>query len=102
MVERTSFDTEISRSETADLLRRLADELDSESEVVTVEVGNKRVRLSPPETIDAEVEVTERSRILRKDIEKLNLDLQWKPVKNTTGADSRTNGQAQTESKVER
>jgi amphi-Trp domain-containing protein len=112
MAERTSFDTEISRSETADFLRTVADELDSKSQVVTVEVGNKRVKLSPPETVDAAVEVTERSRVLRKDVEELDLNFRWNPVTNTAETDSRANGstemesepdrQAETEARVER
>jgi amphi-Trp domain-containing protein len=102
MAERTSFDTEVSRGETADFLRTVADELDGDSQVVTVEVGNKRVELSPPETVDASVEVTERSRVLRKDVEELNLNFRWNPVTNTAETNRRTNGSAETESEPDR
>ena len=97
MAKRTNFDGKMSRSETADFLRTLADDLDSGAEAVTVEVGNKRVELSPPETINAEVEVTERSRALRKDLEELEIDFQWNPV-TKTGSGNRDNGESETAS----
>lgn len=83
MAELTSHDEDMSRSEAAAMLRSIADELDSGSEAVSLRVGNKEVRLSPPETIGTEVSVTERSRRLRKDVEAVVLELEWNPTGST-------------------
>lgn len=87
MAETTSDRTEMTRSETAELLRSIADELDADGQRVGIPVGNKEVQLSPPETIDVESTVTERSRRLRKDTEELALTFKWNPVKATAETD---------------
>lgn len=69
------------------MLRSIADELDSGSGVVTLPVGNKDVKLSPPDEIGSEVRVTERSRRLRKDVESVVVEFEWNPTAATTEAD---------------
>lgn len=81
MADTTSHETELTRAETATVLRAIADELDSDRHHVTVAIGNKDVQLSPPETISAATTVTERSRRIRKDVEKLAVELTWHPSK---------------------
>ncbi|WP_284014464.1 amphi-Trp domain-containing protein [Halobaculum litoreum] len=81
MAETTTHTRELSRTETAAYLRRIADELDSDAETVRVPVGNKSVRLSPPDRLAGEVTVIERSRRLRRDVELLELAFEWTPSK---------------------
>lgn len=83
MVETTTHDAEMTREETAEYLRTLADELSSGEGRVDVPVGNKSVQLSPPDTVSVDVSVTERSRRLRKDTEELSLQFAWAPTKDT-------------------
>jgi len=80
MAERTSHDGEISRAKAAERLRAIADELDAGRGPARVTVGNKEVRLSPPDVLDASVTVTERSRRLRKDTEELSIRFKWNPI----------------------
>lgn len=86
MADTTSHETELTRAETAAFLRAIADELDADTERIRVAIGNKRVRLSPPERIAAEATVTERSRRFRKDVEELELRFRWTPAKATAEA----------------
>jgi len=86
MADTTSHETELTRAETAEFLRAIADELDAERDRIRVAVGNKRVQLSPPERIATEATVTERSRRLRKDVEELELRFKWTPTKATAEA----------------
>lgn len=86
MADTTSHETQLTRAETAEFLRSIADELDAERERIRVAIGNKRVQLSPPDRIAAEATVTERSRRLRKDVEELELRFKWTPTKATTEA----------------
>ena len=51
MAETASHETELTRAETAEFLRSIADELDADKDRIRVAIGNKRVRLSPPERI---------------------------------------------------
>jgi len=86
MADTTSHETELTRAETAEFLRSIADELDADKDRIRVAIGNKRVRLSPPERIATEATVTERSRRLRKDVEELELRFRWTPTKATAEA----------------
>lgn len=83
MVERMSHSEEMTRSEMAAYLRSIADQIDSGESVVSVPLGNKSVRLSPSDSIDADATVTERSRRLRKDTEEVALTFKWNPEKDT-------------------
>lgn len=94
MVELTSHAEEMSRSETASMLRAIADELDSGSGVVSLPVGNKEVKLSPSDQIGTEVRVTERSRRLRKDVESVVIEFEWSPTKATAEDEDEDEGDA--------
>jgi amphi-Trp domain-containing protein len=77
MVEKTVHQSELDRSSVAESLRSLADEFES-SEDVHIRVGNKSVRLHPPEAINYEVSVHETSSIIRSSRETVTLTLDWK------------------------
>jgi amphi-Trp domain-containing protein len=82
MAEKTLDEQRLSRSDVAERLRTLADELDDENgegDEINVPVGNKRVRLSPPETIGYEIGVREGSSVLRGDRETVTVKLDWRP-----------------------
>lgn len=82
MAEKTLDEQRLSRSDVAEQLRTLADELDDEDGEggeISVPVGNKRVRLSPPETIGYEIGVREGSSVLRGDRETVTVKLDWRP-----------------------
>lgn len=103
MAETTSQKAEMTRDEMAEFLRSVADELDSDRGIVRVQIGNKEVRLSPPETIDTETTVTERSRRIRKDVEQLDLELKWNPARDTVRSedDSETESESEPEPETE-
>lgn len=67
------------RTELAAYLRAMADEFDRDSNEIAVQVGNKSVSLRPPETVGVDVEVVERSMMLRGDHESVKIELEWKP-----------------------
>lgn len=96
MAETTNHSAEMTREETAAFLRSIADELDSGGSVVEITVGNKGVKLSPPDTISTEATVTERSRRLRKDVEELSLEFNWNPTKATAESDTGAESEAET------
>lgn len=83
--DHSSFESAKPRSQAAERLRTLADELDAESDEdddgseISVPVGNKHVRLSPPETIGYEIGVREGSSVLRGSRETVSIKLDWKP-----------------------
>lgn len=85
MAEKTLNEERLSRSEAAEQLRTLADELDTQSDEdddgseISVPVGNKHVRLSPPGTIGYEIGVREGSSVLRGSRETVSIKLDWKP-----------------------
>ncbi len=77
MAEKTVNESELDRSSVAESLRSLADEFES-SEDVHVRVGNKSIRLQPPETVSYEVSVHETSSLLRSRRETITVTLDWK------------------------
>lgn len=81
MAEKTLNEDRMSRTDVATQLRRLADELDAANDEngIEVPVGNKRVRLSPPEEIAYEIGVREGSSVLRGNRETVTLTLDWRP-----------------------
>lgn len=83
MAETTTDESNMSRTEVASFLRTIADEMDGGSGVVGIPVGNKEIRLSPPDSIDTETTITERSRRLRKDTEEVSLTFRWNPTGDT-------------------
>lgn len=98
MAETTTDETKLTRAEAATFLRTVADELDSDSRTVEIPVGNKEIRLSPPETIDLETTITERSRRLRKDTEEVAITFNWNPSRDTAESDAETESDAEVES----
>lgn len=77
MADRTSFTDTKTRAQIADQLRDIADAFESGD--TTVEVGNKSVHLSPPDAINYQIDVVERSSLLRGDHETVEIELGWKP-----------------------
>lgn len=83
MADTTKFSDEMSREEVASALHEIAEELAKGSgESVTLRLGNKQVTVQPGDSIDYEISVTERSSMLRKDRQRLDLNLKWKPKKD--------------------
>jgi len=78
MAERTSNSEKLDRETVADRLEDIATEF-RQAEDVRVRVGNKDVELSPPETVTYEIDVVERSSLLRGDSEAVEIELRWKP-----------------------
>lgn len=97
MAETTTDETKLTRAEAATFLRTVADQLDSDSRTVEIPVGNKEIRLSPPETIAQETTITERSRRLRKDTEEVAITFNWNPTRDTAESDAETEPDAETE-----
>lgn len=87
MADSTTHETTLSRDETAEFLREIADEVGSDKEKIRVSIGNKEIELSPPERVDSTATVIERSRRLRKDTEELELHFKWNPTKDTASSE---------------
>ncbi|ELY84315.1 amphi-Trp domain-containing protein [Natrinema altunense] len=79
MAQRTTADETLPREELAAYLQELATEFGSESEEVSIRVGNKNVSLSPPHNVDVSVETVERSSMIRGNRETVEIELSWKP-----------------------
>ena len=101
MAETTTDETKMSRTEAASFLRTIADELDGGAGVVGIPVGNKEIRLSPPERFDAETTVTERSRRLRKDTEEVTITFRWNPTGDTAESDAEPETETEPETESE-
>lgn len=101
MAEVTTDETKMTRAEAATYLRSIADELDAASGTVDIPVGNKEIRLSPPETVDLETTVTERSRRLRKDTEEVSLTFNWNPTRDTAESDAEAESETVPEPETE-
>lgn len=97
MAEVTTDETKMTRAEAATLLRSIADELDGGGGTVEIPVGNKAIRLSPPETINLETTITERSRRLRKDTEEVSLAFNWNPTRDTAESDGEAESEPESE-----
>lgn len=78
MVESTSVSETMDRNELAGYLRDLADEFEGEGDTDVV-VGNKRVMLLPPQEIDCDIEVDERSSMLGDEKEVVEIAMSWTP-----------------------
>ena len=78
MAEQTSAEERLDREELGSTLHRLAEQFEGGAEEIDVEVGNKHVTLSPRETVNYEIEVTERTSRLRKNRQAIDLELRWK------------------------
>ncbi|MCL9813423.1 amphi-Trp domain-containing protein [Natranaeroarchaeum aerophilus] len=78
MAERTSSSETVSTEEMARYLRELADAF--EDAETRISVGNKSVRVSPPEEVNYSIDVIERSALLRGDHETIEIEVSWKPA----------------------
>lgn len=78
MADRTSYTDTKTRDQLAGQLRDIADAFESGD--TTVEVGNKSVHLSPPDSINYQIDVVERSSLIRGDHESVEIELGWKPT----------------------
>lgn len=77
MADKTVEEEELSRQEAADRLRDLADAIDGEGDA-EVNVGNKRISLSPGSTVAYEIAIRERSSILGGSREGVRVEIDWK------------------------
>jgi len=78
MAERTTSTEVIDREAAAERLEEIAAALRN-SEDCTVHVGNKDITLSPPETVNYSIGVTEKQRRFRGSRETVRVELDWKP-----------------------
>ncbi len=76
MVDETTSDESMTRTELANYLHELAEEFEGDGEM-TVPVGNKTVKLTPTDEVDVDIEVAERSAMLGGDKETITLDVNW-------------------------
>jgi len=83
MADRTSYTDTVTRDQIADQLRELADAFESSD--TNVQVGNKSVQLSPPDSVNYQIDVVERSSLLRGDHETVEIELGWKPQNRDEG-----------------
>ena len=77
MAETTEASQSLAREEAADELEAIANELRG-GEDITVAVGNKSVALAPADTVDYDIEVSEREPMLGDKRESVTIDLHWK------------------------
>lgn len=80
MADSTEHKEKMNREEFATYLRSLAEQFERDGEM-SISVGNKTVQLNPPDRVKSEIEVVERSSILRGNREALELDVTWKAQK---------------------
>lgn len=77
MADTTEASQTLSREEAAGELEALANELRGDTDI-TVAVGNKSVALAPRDSIDYDIEVSEREPMLGDKRESVSIDLHWK------------------------
>ncbi|SFR31857.1 amphi-Trp domain-containing protein [Halogeometricum limi] len=77
MASKTLNAEKLSREETAERLRTLADAIEGDGPAA-VDVGNKEIRLSPRSSLAYEIGVRERSSILRGSREGITVKMDWK------------------------
>lgn len=79
MADRTQSADKLTREELSTYLKGLAEEIERGEEQISIPVGNKSVTLSPPNQVNCDVEVVERSSVLRGNREIVDIELSWKP-----------------------
>jgi amphi-Trp domain-containing protein len=80
MAQKTGIKTTMKREQLGEYPQDLGEQLAGEDEV-TVRIENRNVTLRPSDSVNVEVEVTERSSLLRSNREKVSLDPSRKPTK---------------------
>ena len=78
MVEKNITEDELDRSEAADRLRTIADDLES-GDQFDIDIDNKTITLSPPAAVGFEVGARESSSILRGSRESVTIKMDWRP-----------------------
>ncbi|WP_049903509.1 amphi-Trp domain-containing protein [Halococcus agarilyticus] len=78
MADTTNASQTLSREDVAAELESLANELRGTEGEIDVAVGNKSVTLSPDETVDYDVEVSEREPMIGDKRESISIDVSWK------------------------
>lgn len=77
MADSTSASQNISREEAAAELETIASVLRGGEETIDIKINNKSVSLTPRETLDYDIEVRERSPMLRGKRESITIGLKW-------------------------
>jgi amphi-Trp domain-containing protein len=77
MADTTEASLSISREEAAGELEALANELRGDTDI-DVSVGNKSVALTPRDTVEYDIEVSEREPMLGDKRESISIDMHWK------------------------
>jgi amphi-Trp domain-containing protein len=80
MAQKTGTKKTMKREQLGEYPQDLGEPLAGEDEV-TVRIENRNVTLRPSDSVNVEVEVTERSSLLRSNREKVSLDPSRKPTK---------------------
>lgn len=78
MAEKNISEDELDRTEAADRLREIADDLES-GDSFEVDIGNKTISLDPTTTIGFEVGARESSSVLRGKRESVTIKMDWRP-----------------------
>lgn len=78
MAEKNISEEELNRSEAADRLREIADDLE-DGEEFDIRIANKTITLHPTSSIGVEVGARENSSLLRGSRESVTITLDWKP-----------------------
>ena len=78
MAEKNISEDEFNRSEAADRLREIADDLESGDDF-DIDIGNKTITLHPTAAIGFEVGARESSSVLRGRRESVTIKMDWRP-----------------------
>lgn len=78
MAEKNINEVKLDRTEAANHLREIADELE-EGDEFDLDVGNKTITLRPSSSIGFEVGARESSSILRGSRESVTIKMDWRP-----------------------
>ncbi|RKD97872.1 amphi-Trp domain-containing protein [Halopiger aswanensis] len=86
MADTTNYRNDMTRDEAADLVADLAAELRGTGPA-EVQVGNKLLTLTPASTVEYDIEVEERSPMLRGDREEITVSIGWEVPKGDNNAE---------------
>ncbi|GAB3668828.1 amphi-Trp domain-containing protein [Halopiger thermotolerans] len=86
MAETTTYQDDVTRDEAAELVEELAAELRGTGPA-QVQVGNKLLTLTPASTVEYDIEVEERSPMLRGDREEITVTIGWAVPKGDADAE---------------
>ncbi len=89
MADKTHHETTLSRSDAGEYLRSLGVGLGDKADAWTVPVGNKTVETHPDSTLDLEMTVDERSRLMGNDVTEVTVQLSWNEREDSPEEDAR-------------